>query len=363
MKRLGVLFLLAAALAAAAERWHRQYFYDNADGAEFSISGLAFPAAEQGMAVGGLATGRKMKPYAVTTFDGGVTWSPLQVPEPAISLFFVNTHTGWLVARKNIWRTSDFGQKWTKLKGARGALRVFFLDERHGWAVGLNKSVYETGDGGNSWSKVAAASEPATTPERTAYTVIAFASREAGIITGWSRPPEHRRVPDWVDPQWAPREQPAITIQLQTKDGGAHWKVAETSMFGQVTALSVTPSGQGLTLVEFLDSFEYPSEVFRTDWRTGKVDRVFRRKDRSVTDVLVSDKGPAFLAAIEPPGTLFHSPVPGKLKMLESNDLQNWTEMEVDYRAVARRAMLASAGPGNVWVATDTGMILKLTAE
>jgi hypothetical protein len=37
--------------------------------------------------------------------------------------------------------------------------------------------------------------------------------------------------------------------------------------------------------------------------------------------------------------------------------------MDVDYRAVARRARLAASDPGNVWVATDTGMILKLAAE
>jgi hypothetical protein len=35
--------------------------------------------------------------------------------------------------------------------------------------------------------------------------------------------------------------------------------------------------------------------------------------------------------------------------------------MQVDYRAVARRVILATAGPDHVWAATDTGMILKLT--
>jgi len=39
--------------------------------------------------------------------------------------------------------------------------------------------------------------------------------------------------------------------------------------------------------------------------------------------------------------------------------LENWTEMSVDYRAVARRAMISGPDPQHVWVATDTGMILK----
>ena len=37
-----------------------------------------------------------------------------------------------------------------------------------------------------------------------------------------------------------------------------------------------------------------------------------------------------------------------------------WTEMAVDYRAVAHRAILAGADEQNLWLATDNGMILKL---
>jgi len=56
------------------------------------------------------------------------------------------------------------------------------------------------------------------------------------------------------------------------------------------------------------------------------------------------------------------SPVPQKVRILSSADLSNWSEANVDYRAVATRVMLAGAG-GSVWAATDTGMILTRTAE
>jgi beta-xylosidase len=131
-------------------------------------------------------------------------------------------------------------------------------------------------------------------------------------------------------------------------------------MFGQSTALSLAADGRGLLLFEFFGRFDYPSEVYAMNLATGKSTRAFRRKDRAVTDVLVTAQGPAYLAAIEPPGTLSHSPVPGKLKILKSDDLENWTEISVDYRAVARRAYLATPDGKSVWVATDTGMILKL---
>ena len=37
-----------------------------------------------------------------------------------------------------------------------------------------------------------------------------------------------------------------------------------------------------------------------------------------------------------------------------------WTEMEVDYRAVATASMLATPDREEIWIATDSGMILKL---
>jgi hypothetical protein len=71
--------------------------------------------------------------------------------------------------------------------------------------------------------------------------------------------------------------------------------------------------------------------------------------------------GSAILAAVEPPGRLRSAPIPGKVKLLTSTDLKTWTEMAVDYRAVARRLVLAGPDREHLWAATDTGMILRLT--
>jgi hypothetical protein len=46
--------------------------------------------------------------------------------------------------------------------------------------------------------------------------------------------------------------------------------------------------------------------------------------------------------------------------MLVSSNRKVWLEMDVDYRAVAQRAILAAPDAAHVWVATDTGMILNL---
>ena len=44
-------------------------------------------------------------------------------------------------------------------------------------------------------------------------------------------------------------------------------------------------------------------------------------------------------------------------------DGRAWDDMEVDYRAEARTAVLAAAGPDHAWLATDTGMILRWVKE
>jgi len=362
--------VLALALAAfwavgalAAERWRVQFFHDPADNSEFVIADFTFASPERGMAAGILADEHKNKPYAIATTNGGETWAPVRVPEAAISLFFVNANTGWLVGRDNIWRTSDFGETWKKMARLPGTVRVYFRDEQRGWAVGTKKSVHETSDGGATWKDVAAAAEPKTNPDNTVYGAIAFGNANSGMIAGWSKPPrrgEHAQAPDWIEPEQARREWPSLTILLQTRDGGAHWTTGQVSMFGQITTMSLAPDGRGLGLIEFFDKFDYPAEVYKIDWHTGKIARAFRRQDRAVTDVLVPPDGPAYIAAVEPSGTLPRSPVPGKLRILKSADLEAWQEMDVDYRAVARSAMLALAAPGRVWAATDTGMILKL---
>ncbi len=75
---------------------------------------------------------------------------------------------------------------------------------------------------------------------------------------------------------------------------------------------------------------------------------------------LLLSNGGAVLATVEPPGNSTQVPIPGKLKILRSADLKVWQEMDVDYRAVAQRAIIAAPDAQHMWVATDTGAILKL---
>jgi len=151
-----------------------------------------------------------------------------------------------------------------------------------------------------------------------------------------------------------------VNLFLDSNDGGVTWRSQQVSMFGEVVSTELGLDRIGLTLVNFSNGFEFPAEVFAFSWPNGSMQRVFREKQRAVTDISVPETGPVYLAAVEPQGQLYWSPIPGRLKVLRSADLVTWEEMEVDYRASARRASLEAYDPRNVWIVTDTGMILKL---
>jgi hypothetical protein len=132
------------------------------------------------------------------------------------------------------------------------------------------------------------------------------------------------------------------------------------SILGNITRVRLGPDGRALSLVEFPLSFDWPSEVYLLTPATGDTIRVFREKDRAVTDIALLPGGAAHLAAVEPQGSVRQLPIPGTVRMSMSLDLSTWRDVEVDYRAVAGRVWLA-ASPGNpILAATDTGMVLSL---
>lgn len=358
------LGLLAARPALYAEKWRLQYFYDQ-DRATLVINDLQFPSPARGVAVGYIEGKGSPKPVSVTTTDGGAHWTVAPLKEIPVSLFFVDDRAGWMVTPKRIWQTGDAGRTWRKLpKSPEWIERVDFLDAQRGFAVGTHKSAYQTLDGGKTWQPIAAAAEPNTTPDYTTYNCIAFASARSGMIAGYSAPPRYDgQKPEWLEPEQATRrrEWPHVSIALNTHDAGKTWQASTASLFGHIARISFLPDGRGLGLLEFTETFEWPSDVLRLDAKTGHSASVYKAKDREITDVLLDPSGVAYLAGVEVVGRLQHSPIPRALKILKSDDLENWREMDVDYRANAGRALLRRAADGSLWVATDTGMILKLS--
>ena len=348
--------------AFAEEHWDIQYRYRQTD-SSLTLNDLVFPDEKHGVACG-FVTDRKDKdrPVALLTSDGGTNWTETQLKETCLSMFFLPDGSGWMVTDTGIWTTEETGRTWIKQKTSpANLLRVWFLDRQHGYAAGRQKKVFETKDAGVTWTPLTVADNAPGDPLYTTFGDIAFGGSN-GIISGWNIPPR-RGGPDWMEPDraQADKQVPHVAILLETKTGGEKWIAANTSLFGQITRTSLSQRNTGLGLVEFKDQFDYPSEVYRIDLTTGSNELAFRAKDRAITDIrLFSDSQRALLVGYETSGPVYLSPIPGKLKVLTSDDLVKWTEMPVDYRAVAHSALIAGPDSKNVWIATDTGMILKL---
>jgi photosystem II stability/assembly factor-like uncharacterized protein len=241
-------------------------------------------------------------------------------------------------------------------------MKLWFSDAQHGYAVGYQKTVSQTADGGRTWTLLPDAAKPAGDPAFTAYTQIAF-DGTLGIITGAAIPPRRDLgpFPTWMDPERASKQRkvPTQTVLLQTTDGGAHWISDASPLYGLIAGLALA-GPHALDVFSYGPSFEWPSEVYHTDLMNGSSTSVFRQKDRRVTDIALFRGPKAFLAAVEPSGRLHTVPIPGKVKILTSTDFNEWKEMPVDYRAEATTLSLAGPDPKHMWAATDTGMILRL---
>jgi hypothetical protein len=163
-----------------------------------------------------------------------------------------------------------------------------------------------------------------------------------------------------MDPERASKrkEVPSLTLLAQTGDGGATWKATTAPLFGSISSLRFK-GPDGLIVMGFNESFQWPSDVYRlSDQATG---RVFRDKTPRIIDSALFPGPHIYLAGVEPTGKMNTAAIPGKVRILESDDFATWKEMKVDYKAVARSVVMAGPDPDHIWVATDTGMILHLT--
>lgn len=339
-------------------------FHDE-DRSSLALRQIEFPSAQRGMAVGTLLDGTRERSVIAVTSDAGKSWTDIRLPDAPVSTFCLDEAACWLVTTGGVWFSPEAGRAWQRLSKEKLLTRVWFRDRQRGWGVGAGRKLVETRDGGRSWTPMPIAEQLKTSEDRTVFRALTFIGPSRGIIAGRVEP---RRLlepfPLWMqsEPE-EEREVPALSVVLETSDGGETWKASTTSMFGRISAIRSAPGVPfAIAVVEFDRYFAYPSELFRIDLKTGSSVRVLRDKSFAVTDVAVLHDGTVLAVGFEPAGSVARTPVPGKLRVMRSNDLSRWSAVDVDYRAVARRVSASVAPDDVVWLATDTGMILRYGA-
>ena len=356
----GTTIAVAAALAmgaiaqtsASPDKWRAQFFHDKYD-STLAFTDIKCPAPGRCLASGVITDGKHRKGTLVVTSDGGAHWTYQETKDLPAALFFHDATNGWMITDKDAWRTADGGVTWTKLGGVKGAQDIYFADLERGW-VARPGGLEETTDGGKNWKKVHLSSTE-DIPSKTMFDSIAMAHDKRGIVSGTWSPDKTPIV--WAAPElleWSSLER---TILLETKDGGNSWSAAAGTMRGSLSHVQYDHQGRAMAIIEgFWKTADAP-ELVRYDYKNKSWGELFRNKRRAVRDYYISPSGEIFVAAVEPPGALANSPIPGKLKILRSGRMLDWKDMDVDYRAVAADAYLAGNAQG-MWVATDTGMIL-----
>lgn len=351
----------------AARRWRVQYLFDDEKWSAL-LADLCCPAPGRAAAALWLESGFRRRFAALVSRESAAQWAEVPLKERPISFFVLDEKHMWLVGEKSLWISTESGFSWDRLglpktSRRRAPHRVHFLDAGKGWAFGPGRTFHATVDGGASWKPVPESASLQLKDENTVWTAMTFIDSRHGLIAGCSDPRlgEDQPLPDWMLPERASRRRlvPVTTVAGETRDGGASWKFSVTSAFGRPVCLR-SSGNQGLIIYHYGENFAFPSEVYSLDFRTGRSRPVFRRPELRVDDAALLPDGTAILAAIRPSGGLRASPVPGKLQVLCSGDLDHWSEMSVDYRAEGRRAILAAPTPGSLWAATDLGCILRL---
>jgi hypothetical protein len=352
-----ICVFLWPALAAAAPRWNIQFLYDRAD-SNFSIDDLQCPTAQYCVASGWIDDKRGHEQcVVVVSSDAGQHWAQYDVKERPISLFFLNDGLGWMVTDRGLWTSVEGGRAWTKIDTRKGILQAWFLDANHGYLVGAKGLVEETTNGGKNWTALDA-SEHVPDAHTVNYQLITFRGSH-GLIVGAPESSE----PVLLDPGDRAEQTRGSRklIVLETVNGGKKWSSGSVSIDGQLAQLCLSNKGYVVSLILYPDP-KYPvaSAVYETPLGARDGRTIFAERDREASDIALLDDGRAVLATIEPPGNSTQVPIPGKLKIFESDNLKVWKEMDVDYRAVAQRVVIAAPDAQNIWVATDTGAILKL---
>lgn len=368
--RRALLALLLIVPAAQADKWNVAHLHDEDDSTLF-LRGIEFPSDQRGIAIGIVNEKGRQRSVALVTANGGKTWDQVKLKDEPLSLACFAEEACWISSPRSVYRSEEGGREWKKVSDTKGILKMHFVSATQGWAAGARKSAWETKDGGKTWVPLAALKDVKATPENAAYMTIAM-NGPFGLIGGTSRPPrkDDSMYPDWMVPEEAAsrREWPGMMMLLETRDGGKSWTPSANSLFGTLTALRIRPDNRGATaLLEYIHTFEVPSEVLFVDFKTGKSTSIYRNKNTAITDILLAPGGSVLVAGTDATA-LRTLPIPQKIRFLETTINEGassiiWTQHDVDYRVTGRRVHLARKPNGQFWAVTDSGFILRLDRD
>jgi hypothetical protein len=364
LTRRSLLATIPSLALAQNQKFVRSFFYLKPD-SRLVLIDFAVGSDKKMWAVGGTVAAGRGKGAMLSSLDGGLSWQQSELRFLPRSLFALDDSSLWCVSESGeIWFSAESGREWKKISKQNNAVKVHFLNNQTGFLVGSKKTFMRTDDSGKTWRHIPEAAQVAGTPENFSYTSVQFWNGKIGLVSGSAQPsPRSRRreeLPDWMEPELAAyrSDKPHLLVSLETTDAGATWRKQEVSGFGSVHRSLIGSDGTGLTLIKFSKSFDFGGEIYSFYPKfTKQSAMILRLRDLEMQDILYIPGDGAYLACTERLGPL---PVPTKVRIKHSKDLQNWTDIPVDYRAIAQKITLGATPSGKVFAALDQGSILAL---
>jgi photosystem II stability/assembly factor-like uncharacterized protein len=126
----------------------------------------------------------------MVTTDAGATWQRTALPWHALESFYASAHVGdsvWACGYSGrVIRSRDAGARFEQTRRTPfdqddRCMALSFLDDRHGWAGGMDGTLFETFDGGDSWSRLRPPRQPRPTGATTLSNRPVFDVRVSGV--------------------------------------------------------------------------------------------------------------------------------------------------------------------------------------
>jgi len=254
--------------------------------------------------------------------DGDAVIAPLAKRSLLLDIHGRGEHALAVGEHGHILLTTDNGLGWRQVPvpTRRMLTGVYLVDDRVAWSVGHQSVILKSGDGGGTWAKANAESDP-----EAAYLDVLFLDRQTGFIVG-----SYGKI-------------------LFTPDGGKNWTMVKQEDDPHFSHITPAPD-ESLWLCG-----EYGS-VWRSTDRAANWQPHMTPYEGTFFGVIPLDKGGAVVFGLR--GNIFRS-----------EDGTEWEQVESSTKALlhaglvlADGRLLLAAGAGQLLISTDAGRTFRLCA-
>ena len=254
-------------------------------------------------------------------------WKILSLPSEAIFsdvAFTSNPDRGWLVGTQStLFETNDGGETWSQqsleLDDEKVTLEAISFDGDEGWIAGQPSILLHTEDGGDSWSRIPLSAKLPGSP----LDIIALDKSTAEMVTN-------------------------LGAIYKTSDGGKNWKALVEGSVGVARSIHRSQDGKYVA-VSAKGNFFSTWKPGDTEWAPHQ-----RTSSRRLQNMGFNDNGSLWLLARG-----------GQVQFSESDDYEAWGEpiypefssswgfLDVGYRTPGE--IWLAGGSANLLVSSDSG--------